>query len=129
MLRKNPSASVSSSTRSGRGIDDNEKGSKMKRRKESQTKVIFYCLALISVLGLLAKLKVNHFHKFTPTGLRKGSSVSQRKVEETLDTPSVVDFLPPHSLYNIEVEDIFGEFVNFSKFRGMVTLVVNVACS
>lgn len=40
-----------------------------------------------------------------------------------------MDFLPPHSLYSLNVEDIHGKMVDFSSFRGMVTLIVNVACS
>lgn len=128
MLRKN-SAGVSASTRSGRRIDDNEKGSKLKRRKDSQTKAIFFCLGIISFLGLIAKVKVNHFHKFTSKRLRKRSSKLSVQNEEIVEPTRVVDFLPPHSLYKLEVENIYGQMVDFSKFKGMISLVVNVACS
>ena len=48
---------------------------------------------------------------------------------EIVESQRAVDFLPPHSLYKLEVENIYGQMINFSKFQGMITLVVNVACS
>lgn len=131
MLRKNPTLSAPSSARGGRYVDrfDNEKGSKMKQQKESQTKAIFFCLGIISLLGLIAKVKVNHLHKFTAKRLRKRSHALAGQNEKSIDIPGAIDFLPPHSIYKQEVEDIYGEMINFSKFQGMVTLVVNVACS
>ena len=65
---------------------------------------------------------------------RTSLTLSRQDIEE--EQPADVglmtanDFLPPYSIYSpkLEVEDIHGGMVNFSKFRGMVTLVVNVAC-
>ena len=128
MLRKTSTASAAA-TRRGRRLDDNEKSSKMKRQKDSQTKAIFFCLGIIAFLGLIAKVEVNHLHKFTSKRLRRGSNKLAMQNEEIVEPPRAVDFLPPHSLYKLEVENIFGEMINFSKFKGMITLVVNVACS
>ena len=134
MLRKNPSASAASSARGSREIDrfnmDDEKGSKMKRQKDSQAKTILFCLAILAFLGLAAKVEVNHLHRFTGKRLRKHSHSTHRQMEgKAVKTPSAMDFLPPHSLYKLEVEDIYGKMINFSKYQGMVTLIVNVACS
>jgi len=133
MLRRNP-AEVSSSSRRTTldGLDhDNAKGSKIKRHKDSQTKAIFFCLSIIAFLGVLAKVHVHHIQKYTGKQLRAQPHrhATARIDSETVDKPSVVDFLPPHSLYKLEVADIHGTMVDFSSFRGMVTLIVNVACS
>lgn len=132
MLRKNPAASAASSSRGSREIDrfnsDDEKGSKMKRQKDSQGKAILFCLGILVFLGLVAKVEVNHLHRFTGKRLRKHSH-SQHRQMEAVKVQSAADFLPPHSIYKLEVEDIYGEMINFSKFQGMVTLIVNVACS
>lgn len=131
MLRKNPtSEAYSAHNKELIGFDhDNDKGSKMKRHKDSQTKAVFFCLGIIALLGIIAKVHVNHLQKYTPKRLRKHAHVVEEQKEESGGTPSTMDFLPPHSIYKLEVEDIHGEMLNFSKFRGMVTLVVNVACS
>lgn len=127
MLRRNPAEASSAGIRGLDGLDhDNDKGSKMKRRKDSQTKAIFFCLAVIAFLGVVAKVHVNHLQKYTTKRLRR--ALGENK-EGKVDSPSAIDFLPPHSVYNIEVEDIHGKIVDFSSFRGMITLIVNVACS
>jgi hypothetical protein len=36
--------------------------------------------------------------------------------------------LPPNSVYRLSVEDLYGDMVYLSKYIGMVTLIVNVAC-
>lgn len=136
MLRKNPAASAASSARSSRELksfnSDDEKGSKMKRQKDSQSKAIFFCLGIIAFLGLIAKVEVNHLHRFTGKRLRRHShhhSMERHMEEKGIKAQSAMDFVPPHSLYKLEVEDIHGKMVDFSMFRGMVTLIVNVACS
>ena len=133
MLRKNPAASAATSSRGSREIDrfniDDEKGSKMKRQKDSQAKAILFCLGILAFLGLVAKVEVNHLHKFTGKRLRKHSHSAQRQMKEAVKASSAADFLPPHSIYKLEVEDIYGKIITFSKFKGMVTLIVNVACS
>jgi len=144
MLRKNPTVSATSSARSSRELKsfnsgDNEKGSKMKRQKESQTKAIFFCLSILAFLGLVAKVEVNHLHKFTGKRLRRHShstekhehhhSTKRQTEENPIKAQIALDFVPPNSLYKLEVEDIHGKMIDFSKFRGMVTLIVNVACS
>lgn len=132
MLRRNPAEASSARKRDLGGLDhDNDKGSKMKLRKDSQTKAVFFCLAIIALLGVVAKVRVNHVNKSVSKRLRKQTHrhVLGENKAGNVDTPSVVDFLPPHSLYKVEVEDIHGTMVDFSSFRGMVTLIVNVACS
>lgn len=101
----------------------------MKRQKDSQAKAILFCLGILAFLGLVAKVEVNHLHKFTGKRLRKHSHSAQRQMKEAVKASSAADFLPPHSIYKLEVEDIYGKIINFSKFKGMVTLIVNVACS
>ncbi|VEU42797.1 unnamed protein product [Pseudo-nitzschia multistriata] len=132
MLRRNPSeVSSARKTELDSFEHDNDKGSKMKRQKDSQTKAIFCCLAIIALLGLLAKVRVNHMQRYVPRRLRKQSNhhiPGENKVGNS-NTKSANDFLPPNSLYKLKVEDIHGKIVNFSSFRGMVTLIVNVACS
>ncbi len=138
MLRKNPAASAASSARSSRELrsfdSDDEKGSKMKRQKETQSKAIVFCLGILAFLGLIAKVEVNHLHRFTGKRLRRHNnshhhSMERKMEEESVKAKSAMDFMPPHSLYKLEVEDIHGKMVNFSMFHGMVTLIVNVACS
>jgi len=128
MLRKISTDSAAFG-RSGRSLDDNEKGSKIKRHKDSQTKAIFFCLGIIALLGVIAKVEVNHLHKVTSKRLRAPSRTLAKKKEAIVELPLAVDFLPPHSIYKLEVEDIYGKMVDFAKFRGMVTLIVNVACN
>lgn len=130
---------------------DNDKHSKIKRQKDSQTKILCFCLGIIILLVVIATVRLNHSNKYTPERLRKHSS--RHKITEKDNTnnnsntnsaslslshhdnePAVVmtdanDFLPPYSIYKLEVENINGELIQFSKFRGMVTLVVNVACN
>ena len=50
--------------------------------------------------------------------------------EDDAATPQVVadTFLPPNSLYQVSMPNIRGEMIGFDRFRGFVTLVVNVAC-
>ena len=133
MLRKNPAASSARSSRELKSFDsDDEKGSKMKRQKESQSKAIIFCLGILAFLGLTAKVEVNHLHRFTGKRLRRHShhhSMERQMEEESVRAQSAIDFVPPHSLYKLQVEDIHGKMVDFSMFRGMVTLIVNVACS
>lgn len=132
MLRKNPTSETPSvRKRDLEGVGhDNDKDSKLRRHKDSQTKAIFFCLGIIALLGIIAKGRVNHLQKYAPKRLRKQNhrrmSVAH---EENIKTPNMIDFLPPYSLYKLEVEDIHGKMVDFSSFRGMVTLIVNVACS
>lgn len=128
MLRKSSTGSASAG-RSGRSLDDNEKGSKIQRHKDSQSKAIFFCLGILALIGVIAKVEVNHLHRFTSKRLRKRSRSLVKQNEEIVESPLAVDFLPPHSLYKVEVEDIYGKMVDFAKFRGMVTLIVNVACN
>ena len=155
MLRKtNNPATDSTSAAAGNderfGIDhDNDKNSKIKRQKDSQTKSVLFCLGIIALLVVIVRVRSNHSHKYTPERLRKKHDSSHHRLAELEEDTSLTlsrhdneeqpadvglmtasDFLPPYSIYSpkLEVEDIHGEIVNFSKFRGMVTLVVNVAC-
>jgi hypothetical protein len=43
--------------------------------------------------------------------------------------PHVGQVLPPNSVYRLQVDDIHGNVFDMSKLYGMVTLIVNVACS
>ena len=155
MLRKtNNPATDSISADAGndeRFVDhDNDKNSKIKRQKDSQTKSVLFCLGIIALLVVIVRVRSNHSHKYTPERLRKTHPSHHRRAEKEKEDTSLTlsrqdneeeqpadvglmtanDFLPPYSIYSpkLEVEDIHGGMVNFSKFRGMVTLVVNVAC-
>ena len=132
MLRKNQAAASAATSRDGRGLNrfdnDNEKGSKLKRHKESQTRAVLFCLGILAMLGFVAKVKINHIHQYTTKRLRKHSHALSRQLETIFDTAT--DFLKPNSIYRLgEVEDVYGNMIDFAKFHGMVTLIVNVACS
>jgi len=156
MLRKsNFTTDTSPATAAGNDeifVDhDNDKHSKIKRQKESQTKAVFFCLGIIILLVVIATVRLNHSNKYTPERLRKHSSrhrlaekednnnnsnnngaslsLSHHDNEPAVAMTDASDFLPPYSIYKLEVENINGELIQFSKFRGMVTLVVNVACN
>ena len=91
----------------------------MKRQKDSQSKAIVFCLGIIAFLGLIAKVEVNHLHRFTGKRLRRHShhhSMERHMEEEGIKAQSAMDFVPPHSLYKLEVEDIHGKIVDFSMF-------------
>jgi len=127
---------------------DNEKHTKIKKQKDSQIKVVLFCLGIVSFFGVIITVRFHHFHtKYTPKNLRRNRSVQHRLAEKkdsnnkllssplhhndpSADTMMVSnsDVIPPHSIYNLELEDIHGNFVDLSTFQGMVTLVVNVAC-
>jgi len=156
MLRKSNFA-TDTSPATAAGSDEiiadhyHEKHSKIKREKDSQTKAVFFCLGIIVLLLVTATVRLNHSHKYTPERLRKHSSRhrlvgnednsnNSKNNDASLlsshhdNEPAVVmtdanDFLPPYSIYKLEVENINGNIIDFSKFRGMVTLVVNVACN
>ena len=133
MVRKNPTTTdgfqASNKVPKNRGDHDhdNDKGSKIKRHKDSQMKAVFFCLAIIAFLVVVAMVRLNHSRKYTPERLRRKHS--QHEQRPTGEIPSsAVDFLPPHSIYKLQMEDVNGKLVDMSTFRGMVTLVVNVAC-
>jgi hypothetical protein len=48
--------------------------------------------------------------------------------ENGVERGIAVGSLPPNSVYRLTVEDIYGDMVDLSKYIGMVTLIVNVAC-
>jgi len=143
MVRKNPAAAdgfqASIKDTQNKGADhyhDNDKDSKIKRHKDSQMKAVVFCLAIIAFLVTVAMVRVNHSRKYTPERLRRKHSQHEHRLpaeissphEEAPDVMSAIEFLPPHSIYKLQMEDIGGNLVDLSKFHGMVTLVVNVAC-
>ena len=71
--------------------------------------------------------------KYTPNQLRKKHQVRNLKpTSDGEDDKAVPEdattFLPPNSLYKVSMPNIRGELIDFDRFRGFVTLVVNVAC-
>ena len=73
--------------------------------------------------------------KYAPNRLCKKHQVRNLKPtsdgedEDDAAKPEVAStFLPPNSLYKVSMPNIRGELIDFDRFRGFVTLVVNVAC-
>lgn len=140
MVRKNAAAEASSPSRrlaSDNQHNDNEKRSKLKRHKSSNFNKagIVICLSILAIVCIMAMFRDNpKVQKYTPSRLRKsarhlqkGEDDDQLVVKNPL-TGEAADFLPPNSIYKLSIPDIHENLIDLSKFRGMVTLVVNVAC-
>ena len=119
--------------------DDDEKSGKLRRRKVARRRqtalIVVGCLL---VLGFQVVFEMEHRQR--PKQVR-GSSKQQlhRQEEAVLDQPNAaVDdlfagevaavTLPEQSIYRLSYPDINGEMISFSRFSGMLSLVVNTAC-
>lgn len=122
-------ADVSSATSPS---EDDDKGGKLRRRKESQTRAFFAFFAIVSFLFLVYVVKVNHKNKYIPSKLRSAAlqrHSNNHHVDATLMSGVAANsFLAPNSIYKLAVPDLSGNMVSLEKFHGMVTLIVNVAC-
>jgi hypothetical protein len=145
MVRKNAAVEArhvaSSVGLSGHAATD----SKSKRSKRSRSGSSFNmggCLSVASAVLLvlvgggyllMKSYRPPKVQKYTPNQVRKRSQVRNLGAvdgeDDAVTTPKVAaDFLPPNSVYNVNMENIRGELIHFDRFRGFVTLVVNVAC-
>lgn len=112
--------------------EDDDKGGKLRRRRQSQARSFAACLALLGFLVLVVMVKMNHNKNYTPSKLRRHRGLYQQHDTTALEGKSVgetVDsFLPPDSIYKLSVHDMAGNLISLAQYSGMVTLVVNVAC-
>jgi len=120
---------------------DREKGSKIRHRKDLKTRSVMFLLAFLISLVILAML---NRHKNEHHGKSKllrslsssfGKGVHNRLLDKKKHSVQTRHKLGGNnalteslSIYNLSVEDITGKFVSLEKYRGMVTLIVNVAC-
>lgn len=58
----------------------------------------------------------------------EGDNPEDEEEEDEAERGAAIASLPPASVYRLSVEDIYGDMVDLSKYIGMVTLIVNVAC-
>ena len=115
--------------------EDDDKGGKRRRRKESQARAALIIIAAISFLFLVVMVKMNHSkrNKYVPSRIRRANAAAAES-HDGQHNPKVVHdsaLLPlsSDSLYNqLLIPDLLGNYVSMDKYRGMVTLIVNVAC-
>eukprot|EP00980_Cylindrotheca_fusiformis_P029907 scaffold24027_cov132-Cylindrotheca_fusiformis.AAC.2 len=113
--------------------EDDDKGGKLRRRRQSQARSIGACLGLFCFLLLVLMVKMNHHDKYTPSKLRRHNRHSDPVAAAALEAKGVGEvvggtFLPPDSIYRLSVPDMSGNLVSLEKYSGMVSLIVNVAC-
>ena len=123
--------------------EDDNKGSKLRRRrKESQVRAVVIVFAMIAFTFLVYVVKLNHrdHNKYVPSKLRhhrglgggsSSSSSSGQQQQQQVVVPNSDNILPlpSNSIYNkLLIPDITGNYISMDKYRGMVTLIVNVAC-
>ena len=114
--------------------EDDDKGGKRRRRKESQARAVVIIFAAISFLFLVVMVKMNHSkrNKYVPSRIRRANAAAashdgQHKPKVVHDSALLP--LSSDSLYNqLLIPDLLGNYVSMDKYRGMVTLIVNVAC-
>ena len=139
MLRKVQASSTDADARNSRlkrTGEDGEKGSKIQRQVESRTQNALAFLGIMSLLFVVAMVKLRHnpsisvSHHRMVTSLRAiqhDPPAESHALEEVTRSDHAI-FIPPHSIYSLSIPDIRGEMVSLKKFHGMVTLIVNVAC-
>jgi hypothetical protein len=133
-LRKTQSnPSVERKARSKRA-GDGEKGSKIKKQQESRTRNALVFLGIMSLFFVAAMVKLRHNPSVSKSHHKLGSlrsnKIPQKEVvalEEVTRGQKAV-FIPPNSIYSLDVSNLTGNMVSLNKFHGMVTLIVNVAC-
>ena len=150
MVRKNAAAEARhvASSLGGSGSNSTAPSSYKRSKKRKSSSSTSFNLAgclllaggvLLTVLGVgyvaLQSYSPPVVEHYAPNKLRKKSQVRNLQQtgadgEDDAATPQVVadTFLPPNSLYQVSMPNIRGEMIGFDRFRGFVTLVVNVAC-
>ena len=116
--------------------EDDDKGGKRRRRKESQARAVVIIFAAISFLFLVVMVKMNHSkrNKYVPSRIRRANAAAVAASHDGQHNSKVVHdsaLLPlsSDSLYNqLLIPDLLGNYVSMDKYRGMVTLILNVAC-
>jgi preprotein translocase subunit SecG len=135
MLRKVTSTGSTSLSEqyANNNVEDGEKGSKIRRQQQSRFKGVIAFLGIMGMLVLVTMVKRNHNQKFTPSSLRSSrrarSLNDHKKDPHGLELIDPAGFRNPNSIYSLSVQDITGTLASLEKFHGMVTLIVNVACS
>ena len=108
-----------------------EQTRKIKRQEESRTTNALVFLGIMTLFFLAAMVKIRHHDPDSASSSLRSHQKRRHAAKE--DTLKEIDFhhkpfVPPDSIYSLTVPDITGSLVSLDKFRGMVTLVVNVAC-
>ena len=110
----------------------NEKTKKIRREEESRTRTALRFLGVMSLLFVAAMVKLRHNHDMPKSrhfGKLRSHGISKvsRALENVPDIKNA-EFIPLSSLYQLSVSDITGSTVSLSRYFGLVTLIVNVAC-
>jgi len=118
------------------GMDEDEKGEKLRRRARKRVKNFLLFLGILFILCALSIAQIN----YTRERSNSATMVRSRNVKKHEHFERNDDFfgqqpqqgyqqeLPENSIYRLSFEDPFGETVNLDRFSGMVTLIVNTAC-
>ena len=140
-----PPQESSSASRKKRGKmdggDNGEKGSKIRRENQNKVRNIFVCLGMLFFISSVFIVKFHHKtsryygHHLSKEGLqrlRKTTTTTTHDGEgeqQQVELKQHNDFsLPLNSIYRLDVMDDTDHIMSLTKFMGMVTLVVNVAC-
>jgi hypothetical protein len=155
MVRKNAAAEASISQsviytgKGGRDVQNDDRPSRKTKKRQPQD-TIRCCIVVSVVVGVVVlSLVVIMTHsrnrqvpKYASSKLlRRNYNDARNLVESSLDGEDqndgdaskksggqAVEFLPPNSVYKVSMESITGDLVDLSKYRGLVSLIVNVAC-
>jgi Glutathione peroxidase len=157
MVRRNAAADAASTTHditpaASGGSDSLDSGSntrkssrKAQKRRERDAAMrgcvvvlIGLVLVVVSLVAIVTRSNNPKTQRYAPSKLRTSRSLIKSETvqegdggtddDETPNAGQAVEFLPPNSIYNVAMESIQGELVDFSKYRGFVSLIVNVAC-
>ena len=140
-----PESSSSGSSRPKRGtkkIDgDNEKGNKIQRENQNKVRNIFVCLGMLFFISSVFIVKFHHKtgryygHHLSKEGLQRLRKTTTTTTHDGEGEQQQVELqqhndvsLPLNSIYRLDVMDDTDHIMSLTKFMGMVTLVVNVAC-
>jgi hypothetical protein len=146
------SVTTTSTGQNDRDVQNHNNASR-KSKKRRQQDTIRGCLVVLLVLIIvLLSLVVIMTHSTNPRVSKYASSKLLRRNNNNKDRTLVdsssdrkdrhdydndqkrnsggqeVEFLPPNSVYKVSMESIAGELIDLSKYRGLVSLIVNVAC-
>lgn len=115
----------------GSVVMDGEKGAKLQQLAKSRMQSMVMLLLLLGVMCLVTAIKLNHNHD-VPRDMSNSGLRSSRRQMDMFGTNKyhrdTNEFIPPISLYDVSVRDSNQKMVSLGKYRGLVTLVVNVAC-
>lgn len=109
------------------GLDDGEKGAKLRRETAMRNKKVILSV-LLSLIAIVVTLNTTTFvdnKTIQQLRYRQGAGFHEPGLEARRIE---ADSLPPNSIYNLEVENQQGKLVSLRQYAGNITLVVNTAC-